>query len=78
MGPAEPAGCLLPSPKLTALGRPPDLFVFPIKGGGSPALCGISAWDGEEMSPWAVPGFPAIDTDSDNESKGQERQRQGG
>lgn len=80
LGQAEAAGCPHPAPLPPAPsppGSPSDLFVFPLKG-GSPALCGISAWDGEAMSPWAVPGFPAIDTDSDNESKGQERQRQGG
>lgn len=68
------AGSPPPSPQ--PLGAP-RLVCFPYKG-GSPALCGISAGDGEEMSPWAVPGFPAIDTDSDKESKGQERQGQGG
>lgn len=66
-----------PAPKPTPTPwEPGDLFVFLVKRGALPFVRFLVRK--EQSLLVLLPGFPAIDTDSDNESKGQERLRQGG
>lgn len=57
----KPAGCQWPPQPW----EPGDLFVFCVKGKLCPLcdFCGEGAW----CLPALLPGFPAIDTDADNE-----------